>query len=165
MSLTWRRASKASFVTTFTTAVAFLANVFSKLMPIKTFGLFATIMVPMNYFLVIAVYPAVLIIHERYFNWMFAWCWRTVTGKGKKKVSSKDEIPEEDIVENDEEVHESKPSLLVRFFGGPYMTFLKYARWFIIPLVLLWVAFAGWRVSKMEALSEEEQWFPDSHPI
>jgi len=137
-------------VTTFTTAVAFLANVFSKLMPIRSFGIFAAVMIPMNYFLVITVYPAVLMIHERYFNWIFPWCWKQC--KRGIKVTSKDEIPEENA--ELEKPKRSKGSLIERFFGGPYMTFLKYARFIIIPVVLIWIGFAIWRASLMTPLSE-----------
>ena len=97
LSLTWKKASWASFVTTFTTAVAFLANVFSKLMPIQTFGIFAAIMVPVNYLLVVFVFPAVLMVHERYFSWVFGWCWRTIRRKPKNKTGD-DEVPDEQEV-------------------------------------------------------------------
>ena len=65
MNYTWRRAAKAMLVTSSTTAFAFLASSFSKLMPIRSFGIFAAIIIPMNFILVITLYPAVLIIDER----------------------------------------------------------------------------------------------------
>jgi len=51
-------------VTSSTTAVAFFANMFSPIMPIKSFGLFAGVIVPANYFLVIMIMPSVIIIYE-----------------------------------------------------------------------------------------------------
>lgn len=53
-------------VTSSTTSVAFLANMFSPIMPIKAFGVFAGIIVPMNFFLVVMVFPAAVIFYEKY---------------------------------------------------------------------------------------------------
>ncbi len=150
MNYTWRRAAKASFVTTFTTAIAFLANAFSKLMPIKSFGIFAAVLIPLNYLQVILVFPAILIIHERYFSTLFSKIWSLI----KKK---KDDEPSEP--------KQPKPPLLSRFFRGPYITFLKYARWVIIPACVLWLGFCIWRVALMEALTEEEEFLPSNHPV
>ena len=64
MALTYRRASKAMFVTSFTTASAFLATGFSDIMPISSFGYFAAILIVSNYLLVITLFPAVLMVWE-----------------------------------------------------------------------------------------------------
>ena len=64
MAFTYRRASKAMFVTSFTTAAAFLATGFSDVMPISSFGYFATILIVSNYILVITLFPSVLMIWE-----------------------------------------------------------------------------------------------------
>lgn len=65
MAYTFRRAAKAMAVTSSTTAVAFLANAFSKLMPVKAFGLWAAILIPVNYILIILLFPAFLAFWER----------------------------------------------------------------------------------------------------
>ena len=49
MNYTWRKATKAISTTSFTTAMAFLATGFSKIMPISAFGFFASILVVVNY--------------------------------------------------------------------------------------------------------------------
>jgi len=66
MSYTWKRAFRAMMVTSSTTSAAFLANYFSPIMPIKAFGMYAAIIVPVNYLLVIVYFPPAVIIHERY---------------------------------------------------------------------------------------------------
>lgn len=66
MAFTFRRASKAMLATSSTTAAAFLATGFSKIMPISSFGFFAGILVPVNYLLVISYFPTLLIIYEKY---------------------------------------------------------------------------------------------------
>jgi len=66
MAYTFRRASRAMAVTSSTTAVAFFANMFSPIMPIKAFGLFAGVIVPANFFLVIMVFPSAVIFYEEH---------------------------------------------------------------------------------------------------
>lgn len=65
MALSYRRASKAMFVTSFTTASAFLATGFSDIMTISSFGFFAATLIVANYVLVITLFPAFLIIWHR----------------------------------------------------------------------------------------------------
>lgn len=66
MSYTFKRASKAMFVTSSTTCVAFLANYFSPIMPIKAFGIFAAIIIPVNFIMVCWIFPALVIFDEYY---------------------------------------------------------------------------------------------------
>jgi hypothetical protein len=67
MNYTWRRTTKSIFSTSFTTAVAFLATGFSKIMPVAAFGYFASALVIMNFFYAILTFPACVILYERYF--------------------------------------------------------------------------------------------------
>jgi predicted RND superfamily exporter protein len=53
-------------VTSSTTAVAFFANAFSPLLNIAAFGIFAGIIVPINYFLVVMIFPPAVIIYEKH---------------------------------------------------------------------------------------------------
>lgn len=62
----FRRAISAISVTSSTTAAAFLANVVSEITPIRAFGIFAAIIIPVNFFIVILVMPSIQIIHDRY---------------------------------------------------------------------------------------------------
>ena len=64
MAYAWRRAVRAIAVTSSTTSVAFLANIFSPLMPIKAFGIFAGMIIPMNYILMIFIFPSAVIFYE-----------------------------------------------------------------------------------------------------
>jgi predicted RND superfamily exporter protein len=65
MSYTLRRASFACLVTSITTSVAFMANINSQLMPIKSFGAYAGIIIPVNYFLIIFYFPAILMFWDQ----------------------------------------------------------------------------------------------------
>jgi hypothetical protein len=66
MNYTWRRATKAIFTTSFTTAMAFMATGFSQIMPIAAFGYFACCLVLANFLFAILTFPACVIIFERY---------------------------------------------------------------------------------------------------
>lgn len=127
MSLTWRRAAKTALVTTITTAVAFFANFFSQLMPISSFGIFAAMLIPINYLLVIFILPAHIIIHDRYFSKFYSVAWKFILKLFKKEPKEKEE----------------KEGFMERFFEGPFMTFLKYGRWAIVPFTLICFIIAG----------------------
>ncbi|KAA0146198.1 hypothetical protein FNF31_07845 [Cafeteria roenbergensis] len=65
MRFTYERASKALFVTSFTTFAAFLATGSSQIMPIATFGFFSATLVMMNLLLDLVFLPAVIVLWER----------------------------------------------------------------------------------------------------
>ena len=65
MNYTYRRSLKAMAVTSSTTSAAFLANLVSPLLPIKSFGIFAGVIVLINYLLVIIFMPAIITIYEK----------------------------------------------------------------------------------------------------
>ena len=51
-------------MTSFTTAVAFFGNVFVEVMPMRAFGIFAGVIVPVNFVLVVMFLPPTLILYE-----------------------------------------------------------------------------------------------------
>jgi predicted RND superfamily exporter protein len=65
LAYSFRRASKAMAVTSSTTAVAFFANAFSPMIQISAFGIFAGIIVPVNFILVILIFPPAVVWYER----------------------------------------------------------------------------------------------------
>jgi len=65
MAYAFRRAQKSIFVTSTTTCVAFAANGFSDQVPIRAFGIFASVIVPVNYIMVILMMPSAMMIYER----------------------------------------------------------------------------------------------------
>mmetsp|Transcript_40660 Transcript_40660/g.62000 ORF Transcript_40660/g.62000 Transcript_40660/m.62000 type:complete len:152 (+) Transcript_40660:1800-2255(+) len=66
MAYTFRRAYKSLLATSSTTALAFLSNGFSALMPLSAFGYFAFLIIPVNYVLMVFYFPAYIIIYEKY---------------------------------------------------------------------------------------------------
>lgn len=55
LSMTFRLASSAMLVTSLTSSIAFFACYFSAIMPLRSFGLFASLLVPLDFLLTIFV--------------------------------------------------------------------------------------------------------------
>mgnify|MGYP001006531084 CR=1 FL=1 len=75
-------------VTSSTTAVAFFANVFSPIMPIKAFGIFTGVLIPINFFLVVTIMPPAVIYYERVIQPKFTRCCGCCPGK--KRATTED---------------------------------------------------------------------------
>lgn len=65
LAYSFRRAARATAITSSTTSVAFLANALNPLMPIASFGIYAAIIISSNYLLIILMFPPVIIFWER----------------------------------------------------------------------------------------------------
>ena len=59
LSFTWRRVAQATLLTSMTTTISFMANAMSSFGAINTFGVFAGLLVVMNYLAIILYYPTV----------------------------------------------------------------------------------------------------------
>lgn len=59
MAYSFKRSFRAIAVTSSTTAVAFLANATSAIRPIRAFGIYAAIIVPVNFLILILMMPAI----------------------------------------------------------------------------------------------------------
>jgi predicted RND superfamily exporter protein len=64
MAYSFRRGVRAMTVTSSTTAVAFFANAMSPIMPIRAFGIFTGVLIPINFFLVVMIMPPAVIYFE-----------------------------------------------------------------------------------------------------
>ena len=64
LAYSFRRAARDTAITSSTTAGAFLANAFNPMMPIKSFGIYAAVLIYCNYFLTIWIYPPVLMFYN-----------------------------------------------------------------------------------------------------
>ena len=65
LSKVYKTAAKTTFITSFTTMVAFLSNMQSPLLAIYSFGLFSAILIMVNYFSIILFFPVILILHHK----------------------------------------------------------------------------------------------------
>ena len=74
MAYSFRRSARAMSITSSTTAAAFFANLFSPIMPIRSFGIFSGFLIPMNFCLVVIVMPCAVIFWERNIKGRFKYC-------------------------------------------------------------------------------------------
>lgn len=65
LAYTMRRSVRTMFMTSSTTAVAFLATCFSPIMTVQAFGIYCAILVPINFILTCWILPPTVILYER----------------------------------------------------------------------------------------------------
>ena len=157
MCYTFRRSSRAMAVTSTTTMAAFCANYFSPLMPIKSFGIFAGIIVPINYILVVMFYPSFIFIHE-------SEGFQKISNKLKRlnclKKDAKAAIQTEESATK--KVQEISPT--ERFFKITWnMGVLKF-KWIILVFAIGWSVFAAIKASEIKPLTEPEEMVDINHP-
>ena len=121
MSFVYRRAALAMLWTSLTTAVAFIVSGTSPFLGVNTFGVFAGILVLVNYLSVITYLPCVIIVYHLYFEKFCCCCCCA-----NKTVEDKDEptVP----------VDRQNQGFIVRFFHNQFYHFIthKIARWVIL---------------------------------
>jgi predicted RND superfamily exporter protein len=88
MAYSFRRGVRAMSVTSSTTAVAFFANAFSTIMPIRAFGIFSGVLIPINFFLVVMIMPPAVIYYETVIKKKFTRCFGCCPGKSKEETDS-----------------------------------------------------------------------------
>lgn len=64
LAYTFRKAASAMFVTSLTTAISFGATCISPIMPMVSFGLYAAIVVSINYGLILIFLPSIYILYD-----------------------------------------------------------------------------------------------------
>ena len=125
MAYSFRRASRAMAVTSSTTSVAFLANVASPMLPIRAFGVFAGVIIPVNYILVVLVFPPATIFYDRYIYgcWTNICCLIFCCRKRKVEV---------------EVITEQKFTRTEYFFRNYWNNFVNKCRWVIVVSTFIW---------------------------
>ena len=71
LSYTFRKATTAIIATSITNLFAYFATSLSQILPIKAFGIFASICVPMNYLLIIFILPSQYMLYEKHIKMRF----------------------------------------------------------------------------------------------
>lgn len=149
MAYSFRRAARATATTSSTTSVAFLSNAFSRIMPIASFGIYAAIIIAVNYVLIVLMLPPIIIWYDTY--WKERYC------PGMNKYT-KDKV--EDLQDD-----EPKQSVFDQFFEGPFNTMVKTYKYPIVLLFVIWTVIASIFAAKLSPLTKEEEFLPDDHPL
>ena len=140
MAYAFRRGSRAMTVTSATTAAAFYANIFSPIMPIRAFGIFAGTLIPINFFLVVLMMPPAVIIFEENFKYRNC-CMKRFTEEGEEMNEGND--PD---VKNPENTWSSK---MIIFFDQIWNSFIFKAKYVIFLISIVWFVVAAVFASKM----------------
>eukprot|EP01059_Diplonema_ambulator_P010140 TRINITY_DN20128_c0_g1_i2.p1 TRINITY_DN20128_c0_g1~~TRINITY_DN20128_c0_g1_i2.p1 ORF type:complete len:1050 (+),score=167.96 TRINITY_DN20128_c0_g1_i2:157-3150(+) len=101
MAWTWKHAGKAMLVTSLSTMISFVANANSSFPAIQTFGIFASLLVMVNYFAVMIFFPTVVLVYAAKFEDMVFCCGLTsafsklLDGISKERKRRKQVAPDE----------------------------------------------------------------------
>uniref|UniRef100_A0A7S3CP63 SSD domain-containing protein n=1 Tax=Strombidium rassoulzadegani TaxID=1082188 RepID=A0A7S3CP63_9SPIT len=152
MAYAFRRACRAMAVTSSTTSVAFFANMFSPIMPIKSFGLLSGVIIPLNYLFVVIFMPCAVIFFEEKLQHTTCCC---IKHKQEDKV-------EEVKAEGDGEVQLNR---VERFFDTTWNQFIVKRKPFVLLLFLAWSVFAFTQAIQMGPQTEEEEFIDPENPI
>lgn len=129
-------------VTSATTAAAFYANLFSPIMPIRAFGVFAGTLIPINFFLIVLMIPSGIIWYENKIKYKMCCCCcdkKVLSGE----LMSKENDPT--ILNRGTDAH----SRIEKFFGTTWNTYIFKGRFVIIILTLAWFGVTIYFAPKM----------------
>lgn len=157
MAYSWRRAVRAIAVTSSTTSVAFFANAFSPIMPIKSFGIFAGVIVPMNYIVIVLLFPAATIIYEERIHGKCSF----YCGKVFKCCSS-DSDKVEALNPDDESAQYSKVEY---FFRTKWNDFVFKWKTQIVAFVFIWTVVCSVFAFQIGPLTKAEEFVAPDHPL
>ena len=162
VTYTARRASKAIFVTSFTTMTAFLATAMSKVMPISAFGILSATMIFVLFAVNVMFFPPALVLYSKFTSRCCA-----CGGKGKK-------APVDDSHLSDKAARDAEAAVLgmnvaalrpiERFFHGPFHSFVSSrARYPLVAGFLALLVTGAMLAARLETPAQQEQWYPSDH--
>lgn len=140
MAYAFRRGVRAMAVTSSTTSVAFFANIFSPLMEIKAFGIFSGVIIPINYFLVVMLFPPAVIIYEKF---------KCCCCCQREKDLSEELFEKQNRLREQGQDPEMQMSMIERVFNNQINTIVFKGRWVIFVLSLAWFIVVAITASNM----------------
>lgn len=160
----YSHAAGAMFITSFTTMVAFISNVFSPLLGVSSFGTFSALLVFVNYCSVIIFFPTVVITHELYWkNWKWPCCkvFHIFCDRNPRDNRISPTLTGDIEEEKDsslESVSSSHTRLVARLFGGVFFDKVvghKVTRWIIIVVFTVFICLSVTYATRIKV--DEEQ--------
>jgi len=155
LSWSFIRAAGAMFVTSFTTLAAFLIVATSQIINIRVFGIFAGMLVLVNYLLVISVFPCLIIIHEKHVKpfrtclCCFARCFKCAHSPDTDPLSDRKDLPK-----------------IERWFRDKYIPNIMRFRFAIIGVFAILFGVFAFSASRFGPSTRRiEDIFPENHPV
>lgn len=161
----YSHAAGAMFVTSFTTMVAFISNIFSPLLGVSSFGTFSALLVFVNYCSVITFFPTVVITHELYWkNWtwpcckVFSHCGRNPRDNQISPAGDEEEDKDASPGSGQSDARGSESRLVARIFGGFFFDQIvghKVTRWIILAVFTVFICLSVAYSTQIEADQEQ----------
>jgi len=161
MSWVYRRTGTAMAITSATTCAAFLCTLITPLPSIQSFGIFAAVVIFIDYALVMTLFcTAVVIYHNRYENRAACGC---CCPCGNISPSNTEQA-KMSLEQSEGEVKRDRVS---EFFRTKVAGLIKVplARMIIGVVFVIWLGIAVWQATKLEATKENEQFLDEDHPL
>lgn len=161
MRWTYHRAVTAMFTTTITTAVAFIVTATSPIMPMSTFGVWAAVLIIVQFLMVITVYPCALVVWQKYFRGTRI----SLSALGPRERNSdacEICIP---LAWCSNRTVDGELRWLERFFQGAWVSFVQFMRISIVVTAIAIFGVAVFLALRLEPPNEEPQFLPDGHPL
>lgn len=161
MSWVYRRTGLAMGITSWTTCAAFLCTLTTPLPGLQSFGIFAALVIFVDYVLVMTMFcTAVVIYHNRYENNSKCGCCVPCgpvvpnnTDRARFAIEGTD--------------GEIKRDFVSEFFRTQVAGFVKMPlyRLAVFVVFLAWLGVASWQATNLEATKENEQFLNEDHPL
>ncbi|GBG25746.1 Protein dispatched-like 1 [Hondaea fermentalgiana] len=152
MDWAFRKAAGAMLVTSLTTFVAFAVTALSSIPNIKDFGMFAGLLIVVNFVMVITIFPCLVVVHYRHVKS----CKPTQCLRRTQDSSSTSDESDEDPV----------LGLVELFFRDRWIPFIWRARWPILIVGLaLTVTFGSFATRFEPGTKRIEDIFDEDHPL
>lgn len=172
ISLAFRQASQTMLLTSLTSTMAFLSTSISEIMPLRSFGIFAALIVPIVFFQTIVVQPLIYFIYEIY----VLKCWKKFK-RGKDGVETIEEEP--DLTQEPLEVLEhgdpklnyqdyqklKTDSKIEQFFEEKVSDLLQRYKYIFIGVGSLIFALNVWSTINIPVRNVPETILKASHPL
>lgn len=173
-------------MTSVTTAAAFFVTATSSIMPISTLGIWAGVLVLVQFLFVICMYPCAIV------GWQRFWRERHWKNCLRKKAEDDEDAPADIEETQQEQIQESadrhvpmwhrclpekwRPEPVAkaaegdyraaeRFFRGPWVNLIRKLRFAIIALGIVLVGVGIYLATRLEPPEETEQFLPSSNPV
>jgi len=163
MSWVYRRTGTAMAITSATTCTAFLCTLITPLVQIQSFGIFAALVILIDYVLVMTLFcTSVIIYHNKYES-------RGCCGGGcwKKNLELTPTDQARIAFEEKPEGEELKGDRISEFFKTKMAPFILNQRNRLVLFVVfaVWIGVAVWQTAQLEPTRETEQFLNEDHPL
>jgi len=175
MSWVYRRTGSAMAITSATTCSAFLCTLITPLAGVRAFGVFAAIVIFIDYVLVMTLFCTSVVIYHNKFEKQgccsssLACCKNTELNT---TVEAREKLEKTFNDNNDSDAHSDKTEedgsdRITKFFRTRVAGFLKVSlhRKILFVLFAVWITVAIVYTTKLEATKEAEQFLSEDHPL